>query len=241
MPPLKCFCMLFARTVSCHKLSGGIPCWRRRIRYIEPVVRLLASILALSLFASQPVQFAKRILADDLKGGYQVIACDVNGDGKQDLIALASDMPDLVWFENPTWKRHVMAAKLPGMINAACWTRSPHTIPAVAVAYEFSMHPKDSLGIVSLLTADGDPRKPWKATEIDRLPASHRLRWADIDGSGNKVLINAPLANADAHAPDHSGLERLVPPMPNQPGGVSPPEKVAQVLLVFGSPVQYSA
>jgi hypothetical protein len=173
-------------------------------------MHVLGGIFALALFASGPVNFEKRILADDLAGGYQVIACDVNGDGKQDLIALASDMPNLVWFENPTWERHVMATKLRRMINAACGTRGPHTIPTVAVAYEFSMHPKDSLGIVSLLTADGDPRKPWTATEIDRLPTSHRLRWADIDGSGNKVLINAPLANADAHAPEYRGHVPLV-------------------------------
>jgi hypothetical protein len=173
-------------------------------------MRVLGGIFVLALFASQTVNFEKKILADDLTGGYQVIACDVNGDGKQDLIALASDMPDLIWFENPTWERHVMATNLPRMINVACWTRSPHALPTIAVAYEFSMYPNHSLGIVSLLSADADPRKPWKVTEIDRLPTSHRLRWADIDGSGNKVLINAPLANANAQAPDYRGHVPLV-------------------------------
>ena len=66
------------------------------------------------------------------------------------------------------------------------------------------------LGIVSILTPNGDPRKPWTATEIDRLPTSHRLRWADIDGTGNKVLVNAPLAAADAHGPDYRGHVPLV-------------------------------
>ncbi len=167
-------------------------------------------MLLAGLLASRPMDFKKQTLADDLAGGYQVIACDVNGDGKLDLIALASDMPNLVWFENPTWERHVLAKNLPRMINAACWNRSVRSIPTIAVAYEFSMHPRDSLGIVSLLTADGDPRRPWKAREIDRLPASHRLRWADIDGSKNKVLINVPLANADAHGPDYRGHVPLV-------------------------------
>jgi FG-GAP repeat len=173
-------------------------------------MHVLGGIFVLALFASPAVRFEKEILADDLTGGYQVIACDVNGDGKQDLIAVASDMPDLVWFENPTWVRHVMATNLPRMINVACWSRSPHALPTIALAYEFSMYPKDSLGIVSLLTADANPRKPWKVTEIDRLPTSHRLRWADIDGSGNKALINAPLANANAQAPDYRGHVPLV-------------------------------
>jgi hypothetical protein len=171
---------------------------------------MLAQLLMIWFLAPYSPHFQKRTLADDLLGGYQVVACDVNGDGKQDLIALASGMPELVWFENPTWERHVMARNLPHMINAACWNRGANTLPMIAVAYEFSTRPQESLGIVSVLTAEGDPGKLWKATEIDRIPASHRLRWAAVDGSRNKVLINAPLANANAHGPDYLGHVPLV-------------------------------
>jgi hypothetical protein len=173
-------------------------------------MRVLAGLFGAALVSHQLMHFEKHTIADNLIDGYQVIACDVNGDGKQDLVALASGMPDLVWFENPTWERHVMATNLPRMINVACWAGKGHSVPTLAVAYEFSMHPHESLGIVSVLTPQGDPRQPWKATEIDRLPASHRLRWANIDGTGNKVLINAPLANADAQAPDYRGQVPLI-------------------------------
>ncbi len=156
------------------------------------------------------MHFQKHTLADDLPGGYQVIACDVNGDGKQDLIALASDMPELVWFENPTWERHVLATNLPHMINAACWSSGDHKSPTIAVASQFSMQPQESLGTVSLLTPGEDPRMPWKVTEFDKLPTSHRLRWADIDGSKNKVLIDAPLAGLHAQSPDYRGHVPLV-------------------------------
>jgi hypothetical protein len=166
-------------------------------------------LFAIAAAATHPMHFEKRVLADDLAGGYQVVACDVNGDGKLDLIALASDMTDLVWFENPGWERHVLATNLPRMINLACWSRTPHAPPTIAVAYEFSMHPEESAGIVALLKPNKDPHQPWMATEIDHLPASHRLRWADIDGGG-KVLINAPLAAAEARAPDFRGHVPLV-------------------------------
>jgi hypothetical protein len=162
------------------------------------------------LLAAQPLHFEKQVLANDLAGGYQVISCDVNGDGKPDLIALASGMTDLLWFENPTWERHVMASNLPRMINAACWARAPHSIPTIAVAYEFSTNPQESLGIVSLLAAGADPRKPWTASEIDRLPTSHRLRWANVDSGPDKVLVNAPLADSNAHGPDYHGHVPLV-------------------------------
>ncbi len=143
----------------------------------------------------------KQVLASDLPGGYQVLTCDVNADGRPDLIALASDMSDLVWFENPTWKRHSLATNLSNMINAACWQETPNKPPVIAVASGFSMHPEQSEGLVSILTPQADPLEPWSSRIIDKLPASHRLRWADIDGSGHKVLINVPLAAANGRVP----------------------------------------
>jgi hypothetical protein len=167
--------------------------------------------LALALSAhAQTIHFEEHTIASDLTGGYQVIAYDINRDGKLDLVALASGMTDLVWFENPGWQRHVIASNLPRMINCALWDIDGDGIPEIVVAYEFSMDASKSAGIVALLEHQGDPRLPWKLTEIDRLPTSHRLRWADIDGSGRKVLLNAPLTAANASAPDFRGHVPLV-------------------------------
>ena len=162
------------------------------------------------LFAAPSLQFREHTIATDLTGGYQVVPCDVNHDGKTDLIALASGMTDLVWFENPTWERHVIASNLPHMINLAALDIDGDGIPEIVVAYEFSMDVSKSVGIVAVLKHQGDPRQPWSITEIDRLPASHRLRWADIDGSGHKVVVNAPLAGAHAQAPDYRDHVPLV-------------------------------
>ncbi len=177
---------------------------------------LLLAAFVTVMASTHATQFEERTLATDLKGGYQVVACDVNGDGKLDLIALASDMPDLLWFENPTWERHVLARNLPSMINLACWDTTARSIPRIVVAYGFSMNPRESAGIVSVVTPAGGPRRPWNVKEIDRLPASHRLRWADVDGSGKKVVINAPLAAADAHGPDYRGHVPLVYYVPGE-------------------------
>ncbi len=170
-----------------------------------------ALLFPLALFSAQPsLQFREHTIATDLKGGYQVVPIDVNHDGKIDLIALASGMTDLVWFENPTWERHVIASNLPRMINLAAWDTDGDGIPEIVVAYEFSNLAKNSIGIVALLQHDGDPRQPWKVREIDRIPTSHRLRWADIDGSGKKVVINAPLTGPHSTPPDYREQVPLV-------------------------------
>lgn len=152
--------------------------------------------------------FKPHTIATGLRGGYQVVATDVNGDGRTDLIALASGMPDLVWFEAPNWEQRTLARNLPRMINLAAADVDGDRIPEILIAYEFANEAAKSTGIVALLTHAGDPRKPWKVREIDRLTTSHRLRVASLNGE--TVFINAPLTGANAKAPDYRDHVPLV-------------------------------
>ncbi|HTB14139.1 MAG TPA: FG-GAP repeat protein [Bryobacteraceae bacterium] len=160
---------------------------------------MIQSLLLLTFLAAD---FKEHVIATDLKGGYQVVAADLNHDGKPDLIALASGMTDLVWFENPTWQRHVIASGLTGMINLAIANDQ------IVLAYGFSTVYANSKGIVAVLKPNGDPRQPWTLTEIDRLPTSHRIRVANFDGS--QVFVNAPLIGANAVAPEYRDHVPLV-------------------------------
>ncbi len=175
-------------------------------------MRLTSALLILSAChaAAADSSFVEHTLATDLKGGYQVVIADMNHDGKPDLIAVASGMKELIWFENPTWERHVIAGNLNRMINVAAWDTDGDGIPELILASEFANEAKNSIGIMSVLTHNGDPRQPWTVKEIDRLTTSHRLRWADIDGSGKKVLVNAALTAANAEKPDYRGNTPLV-------------------------------
>ncbi len=155
-------------------------------------------------------QFVAHEVANGLKGGYQVTVVDIDHDGKPDLLVVASDMDELLWFQNPGWERHVIASGFKDMINAAAYDVDGDGIPEIALAHGFSMRADESAGIVSILHHQGDPRGPWSVREIDRLTTSHRLRWADIDGSGKKVLVNAPLTGARAHAPEYRDHVPLV-------------------------------
>lgn len=168
--------------------------------------RFAAALSATALLPAAPPKFEAHVIATDLKGGYQVVPFDVNRDGKPDLIALASGLTELLWFENPTWKRHVLASGLSRMINvAAC-----PGLDAMVVAHAFENQPKNSIGIVSVIEPGADRMQPWKVKEIDRLTTSHRIRCADPDKSGNTVFVNAPLAGAAATAPDYRDHVPLV-------------------------------
>jgi hypothetical protein len=174
-----------------------------------PACLYILSILVTSMIRAEGLpRFTEHTVATGLKGGYQVVAADLNRDGKTDLIALASDMAELVWFENPGWERHVITGSLTRMINLVLLDSGAQ--PVIVLASGFSNEAKNSTGIVSVLEPDGDVRRPWKVREIDRLPTSHRLRAADLDGRGSQVVVNAPLTAADASGPDYRGRTPLV-------------------------------
>jgi len=152
------------------------------------------------------VRFQEHTITTDLPGGYQVLPYDVNQDGRPDIIALSTKLKELLWFENPTWERHVLAGGLSRMINVAA--RDAGASQELVVAHEFANDPSRSTGVISLLRRGKGGA--WTSTEIDRLPTSHRLRFADIDGSGRKVLVNAPLAGSKGGPPEYRDKVPLV-------------------------------
>lgn len=142
-------------------------------------------------------------VATDLRGAYAVEAADINKDGKVDLIAVAGATQQIVWFENPSWTRHVIAANIQGLINAAAADTDKDGIPEIAIATGFATVPAKSAGIVTVYTHGPNVNEPWIGKEIHRAPASHRLRFIDPEGNGRKWLINAPLAGVEATVPDY--------------------------------------
>jgi hypothetical protein len=57
--------------------------------------------LILAAFALRPpAEFREHTVADGLKGGYQVVAADLNGDGRPDIACIGSATANLKWYEN---------------------------------------------------------------------------------------------------------------------------------------------
>jgi hypothetical protein len=169
----------------------------------------LACAVALAQNARGPVTFREHVIEPSLKGGYSVLVTDVNHDGKPDVIGLSSQAPELAWYENPSWERHVLLKNVTGLVNLAASDIDGDGIPEIAVETGFSMVAAKSQGLVWILHHDGDPRQLWKATKVDELTTSHHIAWADLDGDGKPELINAPLIGAKAVAPkyeDHVSL-----------------------------------
>ena len=130
--------------------------------------------------AGPPAPFHPHIVATGLRGGYQVVAADMNKDGKVDLIGLGKQMPELMWYENPYWTPHVITRERAAHdqhgrrryrrrrhSRAGARLRVQHQPGAAARARSPSSTPT------------GDPKALWTLKEIDAIPTSHRVRFAD--------------------------------------------------------------
>ena len=167
---------------------------------------LLAALPA----AAQQVEFRQHVIEANIPGGYALLVVYLNKDGRPDVIGLTQRLPELAWYENPAWERHVLVDGMSGLVNLAAYVIDGDGMPELAVESEFSMVAAKSQGLVWLLQHQGDPRRPWKAVKIDALTTSHHVGWADVDGDGKKELINAPLIGPKAIAPRYEDRVPLV-------------------------------
>src|ERR1700722_8232929 len=151
--------------------------------------------------------FRIHVIAQNIAGGYALPAVDLNKDGKTDIVALGLSADSLVWFENPYWIPHVLTTEAPKMVAMDAADLDGDGIPELAVSYDFNALPSKSVGTVSIFRHNGDPRKPWELMRtVDKVPSTHRVNFANVDGKGHGTLILAPILNEKSPGfpdPDH--------------------------------------
>lgn len=182
---------------------------------------LVSAVVVLPLMLAQhahaqrdgALRFEKEVIDTGFSGGYGATVADIDGDGAVDVLALAYRPSELAWYRNPGWEKMVIETELDGLIDAA-----PHDIDGdghvdLAVASAFSLGDSESGGKVSWLRnhrGSGEEEAPrWTVHAIDSIPTSHRLRWADVSGTGARVLINLPIIGTGAAAPQYRGGAEL--------------------------------
>ncbi len=137
--------------------------------------------------------FRMQELDEKLGVGYAVLLADVNGDGKKDIVVV--DTNRVLWFENPTWKKHVI---IEGGTKADNVCIDAHDIDGdgqidFALGADWKPFNTKSGGTLQWLKRGKNLDEPWQIFPIDSEPTVHRIHFADIDGTGKPVLVSAPL------------------------------------------------
>ncbi len=153
---------------------------------------LIASNGAL-LAADLPVPVFKAVDVDaKIEIGYGVTVADVNGDKKPDI--LLADKNLIVWYENPSWAKHVMAEKLTTLDHVCLAAQDIDGDGKCEVAVGAGWNPGDTLnsGAVFYLQPPADRTEKWEPVKLPHEPTVHRMRWVR-NGDGGYDLVMAPL------------------------------------------------
>ena len=147
-----------------------------------------------------PLQFRAQEIATGFGVGYAVVAGDVNGDKRNDILAISGT--EVVWFPAPTWEKTLILGA--GATTRDNVTLAPSDIDGdgrldIALGAGW-MGP--NTGTLQWVKQNAPGTTPaWEVFQISAEPTLHRIKWGDVDGDKNQDLIVAPLHGKGGKGP----------------------------------------
>jgi hypothetical protein len=143
-------------------------------------------------------RFRMQELETKLGVGYAVLIADVNADGKPDIIVV--DTTRVLWYENPTWKRHTI---IEGMTKADNVCATAYDIDGdgkldLALGADWKPFNTKEGGTLQWLKQGKNIDDPWTLYPIGEEPTVHRIRFVDLYGEGKPRLVVTPLMGHNA-------------------------------------------
>jgi FG-GAP-like repeat len=178
-----------------------------RIRLL--ILPALLALMGLALFGSAgrpeekqsaPLAFEMKEIDKSLTVGYAVLLVDINGDGKKDIVVV--DTKRVVWYENPTWKRRTIIENQTKPDNVCICAHDVDGDGQVDLILGAEWKPFDTTkgGTIQWLKRGKTLDDLWTVHPIAEEPTVHRIRMADLDGSGKPRLLVGPLMGRNSTA-----------------------------------------
>ncbi len=164
------------------------------------LVRLSISVFGMLLLtACQATGFTRASfqidpLAARVPGGGQLLLADIGGDLRADVLLMNRRPGRVYWFENPSWQLYqipLMADELSAIATHSLSAGSPVSL---TLAGRFSIPGSGTRDQLIWLQNPGRELidDTWTATNIRMDVTPDALLWADLSGTGNRVLVASP-------------------------------------------------
>jgi len=169
-----------------------------------------------SFSAAVPEYQWREVEIDQIEIGYGLQITDVDGDGKNDIVL--ADKSTIQWYENPSWKKHIIARDLTVKDNVCITARDIDGDGKCEIAVGGQWNFRETLkdGAVHYLIPPKDRRQPWTPVKLYNEPNTHRMHW--IAGTDGKFsLAVKPLrgrGSVEGVGPGFRLLEYFVPTDP---------------------------
>jgi FG-GAP-like repeat len=153
-------------------------------------------LLSGTVLAAPPEpSFRVQTIDTDVQIGYGIAIADINGDGKPDIIL--ADQHTVQWYENPTWKKHIMVENVTERDNVCIAVQDIDGDGKAEVAIGAQWNPGETVdeeksGGVFYLIPPADRTQRWEAVKLHHEPTVHRMHWV-LASSGKWEFIVKPL------------------------------------------------
>ncbi|MFM7077628.1 MAG: FG-GAP repeat domain-containing protein [Planctomycetaceae bacterium] len=153
-----------------------------------------AALLAAGGSAAEPLPFAPRVV-DPHPGEicYAVTLADVDGDGRDDIVVVTENA--VLWYANPgsaegEWRKRTVIRDQTPRDNVCI---APHDIDGDGKV-DFAVGASwPKTGSVHWLFRGASLDDPWRVHDLGPLHSTHRMRFADVLGTGTAQLVVSPL------------------------------------------------
>ncbi|MCI0538565.1 MAG: FG-GAP and VCBS repeat-containing protein [Verrucomicrobiales bacterium] len=152
------------------------------------------TVLCAMAFGSEAAIPAFRSVDVDTKVqiGYGLAIADVDGDQKPDIILVDKNI--VAWYQNPAWKKHIMAEKLTELDHVCVAAADIDGDGKAEVAIGAGWNPGDTVnsGAVFYLIPPTDRTQQWEPVKLHHEPTVHRMKWVKNE-QGKFDLVVVPL------------------------------------------------
>jgi hypothetical protein len=172
---------------------------------------------------AQP-NFEQSLVEGGLEDGYWLDAVDINGDGRLDLVASGLAVGEVVWYENPGWKKHVIG-KLSKPVAMDHHDIDGDGRPDLVICHDYGecmFHCKPGDGKISWLRNPGGGNgAEWQRYPVAGLMATHRLRFGNFRHKNTPELMALPVVGPQGGVEGvHMPVQVMIYQRPGDPTGV---------------------
>lgn len=159
----------------------------------------IAAVGVLLLTSCQSAGFTRASFQIDqldalVPGDGQLLLVDIGGDLRADVVLMSRRPGRVYWFENPSWQLYQIPLMADELSAIAIHSLSAESPASLTLAGRFSVPGSGTRDQLIWLQNPGRERThdAWTATVIRTDVTPDALLWADLSGTGTRVLVASP-------------------------------------------------